>query len=150
MTDTRDSQNRRQCHQFQPSGLRCGSPALRDDHFCYNHSSARRPVPASTDPDAFILPLVTDRASLQVALAQVIVRIAANTLDPKRAGLLLYALQTASSNLPPTTEPAPTDPVPPTKPGGPCPDSGTWVPTNPAEPSATSLVRHSELRSESP
>jgi hypothetical protein len=42
-----------------------------------------------------------DRASIQLSIAEVLSRLAANDLDPKRAGLLLYGLQIASCNLPP-------------------------------------------------
>jgi len=45
-----------------------------------------------------LLPL-EDANSIQIALMQVIDAILSNRLDSKRAGLVLYALQTASSNL---------------------------------------------------
>jgi hypothetical protein len=44
------------------------------------------------------LPDVEDSASIQLALIEVIHALAANQLDPRRAGLLLYALQVASAN----------------------------------------------------
>jgi hypothetical protein len=44
------------------------------------------------------LPLVEDTASIQLALIDVLQALAANQIDPKRAGLLLYGLQVASSN----------------------------------------------------
>jgi len=44
------------------------------------------------------LPPVEDTASIQLALMDVLQALAANQLDPKRAGLLLYGLQVASSN----------------------------------------------------
>lgn len=44
------------------------------------------------------LPNVEDSASIQLALIEVIHALAANQLDPRRAGLLLYALQVASAN----------------------------------------------------
>jgi hypothetical protein len=45
------------------------------------------------------MPVLEDADSIQVALMQVIRLILAGQLDPKIAGLLLYALQTASLNL---------------------------------------------------
>jgi hypothetical protein len=44
------------------------------------------------------LPPVEDSASVQLALIQVLQALAANQLDPRRAGLLLYGLQVASAN----------------------------------------------------
>jgi hypothetical protein len=52
--------------------------------------------PASNTPLA--LPPIEDSASIQLALIDVLQALAANQLDPKRAGLLLYGLQVASSN----------------------------------------------------
>jgi hypothetical protein len=45
------------------------------------------------------LPLLEDADSVQMALMQVIQKLACGGLDHKTAGLMLYALQTASSNL---------------------------------------------------
>jgi len=44
--------------------------------------------------------LPEDRAAIQIAIGEVLQRIAAESIDNKRAGLLLYGLQIASSNLP--------------------------------------------------
>ncbi len=45
------------------------------------------------------LPPLEDTASIQLALIDVLQALAANQLDPKRAGLLLYGLQVASANV---------------------------------------------------
>lgn len=62
-------------------------------------------VPVSTHPalglreDApFNLPPIEDAASIQLALIEVAQALAANRIEPRRAGLLLYALQVASTN----------------------------------------------------
>jgi hypothetical protein len=47
----------------------------------------------------FELPLLEDANSVQVALMKVIQMLGAGSLDHKTAGLMLYALQTASANL---------------------------------------------------
>lgn len=44
------------------------------------------------------LPAAKDRASIQLALSEVIQALAANRLDLRRAGRLLYGLQTASAD----------------------------------------------------
>ncbi len=45
------------------------------------------------------LPPLEDQVSIQLALIEVTQALAANEIDPKRAGLLLYALQVASANV---------------------------------------------------
>jgi hypothetical protein len=55
----------------------------------------RTATPQST---SLALPPIEDSASIQLALIDVLQALAANQLDPKRAGLLLYGLQVASSN----------------------------------------------------
>ena len=41
---------RMQCRHILASGLRCGSPALKAENFCYYHHTTRRPIarPATT------------------------------------------------------------------------------------------------------
>ena len=53
---------------------------------------------AGTASLALQLPDVEDSASIQLALIEVIHALAANQLDPRRAGLLLYGLQVAAAN----------------------------------------------------
>ncbi len=96
---------RLQCRHILASGARCGSPALRDEAFCYYHHSTRKPIPRSEIADrkahqaSFELPSPEDGLALQVGIGEVLRRIAANEIDRRRAGLLLYGLQIASSNL---------------------------------------------------
>jgi hypothetical protein len=52
----------------------------------------------SSHDTPFSLPPVEDTASIQLALIEVLEALAANQIDAKRAGLLLYGLQVASSN----------------------------------------------------
>src|SRR5437867_1602362 len=95
---------RYQSRHIFPAGNRCASPALRTEELCYHHHTTRKPI---QDPKArlartstFELPNPEDRAAIQQAIGEVLQRIAANDLDPRRAGLLLYGLQIASLNLP--------------------------------------------------
>ena len=91
------------CTHIKTNGTQCGSPALRGRRFCFFHKNwqgqriALNAQPAS--PLSFTMPVLEDADSVQVALMQVMRLILAGQLDPKIAGLLLYALQTASINL---------------------------------------------------
>ena len=99
-----------QCRHIKPDGGRCGSPALRKQHFCYYHGSARRCGPrqpqvqtlAARKSSTFDLPSPADLAEhtgVGLALGLILHKIAHNEIDPRRAGLLLYGLQIASINL---------------------------------------------------
>src|SRR5438270_12727021 len=94
-----DAPKRYQCRHIFTDGHRCGSPCLRGEHLCYYHHTTRKPAPR-THGSSFELPLPEDRSAIQASIGQVLQRIAANDIDPRRAGLLLYGLQIASLNLP--------------------------------------------------
>ena len=93
------------CQHLKINGTQCGSPALRRNRFCFFHKRfqdqqikltadrARRGVAT------FILPVLEDANSIQVALMQVMRLLVSQQIDHKTASLLLYALQTASTNL---------------------------------------------------
>jgi hypothetical protein len=81
----------RNCFYVKADGRRCGSPALHDRNFCYFHYQVNRPratVPPLENADA-----------IQVALTDLARAVLAETVDLKRAKVLAYILQTASSNL---------------------------------------------------
>ena len=60
--------------------------------------SQRDPVLAVPDPPPLDLPPLEDRHSIQLALSMLITALAQDRIDPKRAALLFYGLQVASSN----------------------------------------------------
>jgi hypothetical protein len=96
--------------------MQCGSPALREEKFCYFHMRWRR---KSMDVDLNVqehgtitLPTLEDTNSIQVGLAEVMRLLATQQIDHRAAALLLYAMQTASANLKHTSfEPEPTQVV---------------------------------------
>ena len=99
-------ETRFRCRHIFTDGRRCQSPCLRREEFCYFHHTTRQPVAAdqiaarTARRSEFEMPLPEDRSAIQFAIGEVLQRIAANQLDPRRAGLLLYGLQIASLNLP--------------------------------------------------
>src|ERR1035438_4171238 len=99
------TQKRYKCRHIHAAGRQCGSPALRNEEFCYFHHTTRRRKKTggfryldATEP--FELPLVEDRVSALSAAAQLLCRIASNDLDLGRAGKLLYNLQILNALLP--------------------------------------------------
>jgi len=93
------------CQHIKVNGTQCGSPALRRNRFCFFHKRfqderirlaadrKRRGAPV------FVLPVLEDANSIQVALMQVMRLLVTQQIEHKTASLLLYALQTASTNL---------------------------------------------------
>ena len=91
------------CQHVKVNGTQCGSPALRRRRLCYFHERVRQEQSKiAADGSAqrrFDLPLLEDANSVQVALMKVIQMLGSGCMDHKTAGLILYALQTASVNL---------------------------------------------------
>jgi len=92
------------CEQIKDDGTPCKSLALRDKKYCHYHEvcgSPRIDISNSIDlnPVYFDLPLLDDATSIQGAITQVCERLLQKRIETKRAGILLYALQVASSNL---------------------------------------------------
>jgi len=91
-------ENRKSCTHIKISGVRCGSPSLRGQQFCYYHQRMHRGV--RTPPQSRLHPLacIEDKESIQAALAEVINSLLRNTIDMKRAALILRALHIAVKN----------------------------------------------------
>jgi hypothetical protein len=81
------------CQHVRINGCRCGSPAMRQRKLCYYHEHQR------TAPKKLEIPMLEDAHSVQVAIAQVCQSLVNRKLDAKTAGVLLYGLQTAASNI---------------------------------------------------
>ncbi|HZR33532.1 MAG TPA: hypothetical protein VFA76_16935 [Terriglobales bacterium] len=99
------------CSHKHINGLRCGSPAMRGKLYCHFHQSFRqrprrrtsaRPVGTIQHPiiqHPIALPPLEDAAAVQVSLMRVLEAITTDALTERKAGLMLYALQTAAHNL---------------------------------------------------
>ena len=88
------------CQHVKTNGTQCGSPALRRRRLCFFHDRIRsQRIADRKSLIRFDLPLLEDANAVQMALMQVIQRLGSGTMDHKTAGLMLYALQTASINL---------------------------------------------------
>ncbi len=93
------------CQHLKINGTQCGSPALRRNRFCFFHKRFQdERIRLSADRArhrvaTFVLPVLEDANSIQIALMQVMRLLVSQQIDHKTASLLLYALQTASVNL---------------------------------------------------
>ncbi len=108
------------CQQVRTNGTLCGSPRLKEGLFCYFHQRDQQrlhnlrqartvklstKVPGRDDMDAEILeslslPVLEDADAVQVAMTTVLRAFASNHIDPRRAGIMVYGLAVAASNVP--------------------------------------------------
>ncbi len=81
------------CRHIRTSGGRCRSAALANQNFCYYHLSQRQ---QSITLD---LPPLEDRTSIQIAISRVLASLAAGMIDRRDAGMYLYGIQIAATNM---------------------------------------------------
>lgn len=92
-----------QCFHQITSGHYCNAPALRGEYFCRHHFKRGSVIaPPNT---RYELPEITGRESLRTAVLEIAGRVGANSLDIRRAGIMLYSLQIALSTFPPLPRP---------------------------------------------
>ncbi len=101
------------CEYIRTGGKRCGSPALRDQRFCYYHTGQYEAMPMTTmfveeNPHprpgdypiaGFQVPFLDDASAIQIGYMQLIHGVSHLRLDTRRARLILLALQGAAANL---------------------------------------------------
>jgi hypothetical protein len=121
-------QNIKVCTHIKVTGVQCGSPALRGEEFCYFHQRMIRGV--RTPPQSRLHPiaLIENEEAIQASIMEVLNALARNTIDLKRAELMLKGLyiavvnsrrvrfDSASSSMVkkvPEYAPAPARPIPP-------------------------------------
>jgi hypothetical protein len=94
------NQNIRVCTHIKVNGVPCGSPALHGEIFCYFHQrmirGVRTPSKSRLHPIAFI----ENEEGIQSALMEIINALVRNTIDFRRAQLVLRALHIAVKNSP--------------------------------------------------
>ena len=90
--------NLKSCTHIKVTGVRCGSPPLRGELFCYFHQRMLRTV---KDPASRIHhhALLEDEESIQASLMEVVNSLLRGTIELKRAELILRALNTAVRNI---------------------------------------------------
>ena len=86
------------CTHIKVTGVRCGSPALYGEQFCYFHQHAHRGVRKPPQSRLHPIAILEDEESIQASLMEVINALMRNTIDLKRAELILRALHIAVKN----------------------------------------------------
>lgn len=90
--------NVKNCTHIKVTGVRCGSPALRGEQFCYFHQRMMRGVQIPSNARIHPVALIENEEAIQASLMEVINALARNTIDLKRADLILKALHIAVKN----------------------------------------------------
>ncbi len=86
----------RVCSHIKVNGIRCESPALRNEVFCYFHQRMIRGV--RTPPKSRLHPMamLENQESIQAALMEIVNALVRNQIDVARARLVLRALSIAA------------------------------------------------------
>ena len=90
--------NVRRCTHIQVTGHRCGSPALKQEYFCYFHTRMIKGVQTRTDSQIHPIALIENAEAIQAALMHMIDAVLKGTIDNKLAALVLKALYIAVRN----------------------------------------------------
>ena len=86
------------CTHIKVTGVRCGSPSLRGERFCYFHQRMMRGVRVPPNARLHPIALIENEEAIQASLMEVINALARNTIDFQRAALILRALHIAVKN----------------------------------------------------
>jgi len=86
------------CQHIKPNGLRCHSPAMNRNAFCYFHSKAHG-ITRTNSRDKLLLPIAEGHAAVQLAVHQIIQALLARQIDAKEAGIMLYGIQIAARHI---------------------------------------------------
>ena len=86
------------CRWVRQDGTTCGSPQMRRHVYCYAHKQMME-----TRAMMLRLPALEDANAIQISLMRVQKELIDDTITPKKAGLLLYSLQLAMTNVGQTT-----------------------------------------------
>ncbi len=86
------------CGWMREDGTACKSPRMRKDIYCYAHCQMRR-----ARAENLWLPALTDANAIQMAVMLVQRALIDDEISEKKAGLLLYSIQIAATNVDKTT-----------------------------------------------
>jgi len=90
--------NVRRCTHIQVTGHRCGSPALKQEYFCYFHTRMIKGVQTRVDSEITPIAMIENAEAIQAAIMHMIDAVLKGTIDNKRANLVLKALHIAVRN----------------------------------------------------
>ena len=87
----------RTCKHIKVTGVRCGSPALRGEEYCYFHQRMIRGIKGPRSRLSQVA-LLENEEAIQVSIMEVVNSLLSGTIELKRGELVLRALNTAVRN----------------------------------------------------
>ncbi|MGA8429138.1 MAG: hypothetical protein WB729_04920, partial [Candidatus Sulfotelmatobacter sp.] len=90
--------NVRSCQHIKVTGVPCGGPPMRGEQFCYFHQRLLRGVKIPPKSRIHPIAMLEDEESIQVSLMEIINALARNYIDPRRADIMVRALNIAVKN----------------------------------------------------
>jgi len=90
--------NVRRCTHIKVTGHRCGSPALKQEYFCYFHTRMIKGVQTRVDSEIHPVALIENPEAIQAAIMHMIDAVLKGAIDNKRATIVLKALYIAVRN----------------------------------------------------
>jgi hypothetical protein len=86
------------CQWVRQDGTSCGSPQMKQHIYCFAHKQM-----AEARELMLMIPVVEDANAIQVGLMRIQKALIEDTISMKKAGLLLYSMQLAMTNVGQTT-----------------------------------------------
>lgn len=86
------------CEQIKDNGIRCGTPAIRGQHFCYFHIRAHRPHAPIGHPD-YQAPVMESKHAAEIAVTHALQAITSGQLTPRQANSIFYGIHLATKIL---------------------------------------------------
>ncbi len=87
------------CTYIKVTGHRCGSPALKGEHFCFFHTRMVKGVRYRVDQQIMPGAVLEDAEAVQVGLMDVISQLLEGRIAWREASLVIRALDVAARNL---------------------------------------------------
>jgi hypothetical protein len=87
------------CSHIKADGALCRAIPMKNKTRCYFHQQTQTRQRQVRNNRMLPMPVIEDVPSIQLALMDVLNRLTQGTIEARNAGLILYALQIASSNL---------------------------------------------------
>lgn len=87
------------CTYIKVTGHRCGSPALRGEHFCFFHTRMVKGVSYRVDMQMVPSAVLEDAEAVQVGLMDVMSQLLERRIHWREASLVIRALEAAARNV---------------------------------------------------
>jgi hypothetical protein len=89
----------RPCTHIKPNGVRCGSPAMKNQYFCFFHTDLIKGVPRRVDARISPMAMLENADAIQLSLMGTMQDLLSQSIDYKHASLMVKLLHLAFRNV---------------------------------------------------